>query len=487
MVKPPLRTKSIGFKVSEEEYALLETAAQASGRTLGEWCCKIILASGQEWGIQIRVIGSHPPTRFSEGSVVLRLRFEMLTGNRSYNSDEQMRTDKTPRKRRSVAVLLSGRAQFSPYFGGALVRWTYEVYSRLRDQVEATVFGFPTREKDLYPLRHETSEAWRACAVAAKIPGVRRYEETLWLLALIRRLRQFDVVHIHNRPQWVAALRKMKYEGAIILHLQNDHLGHWSAPALDALAPQLDALVVCSHYLRSTFASKSALLDAKSHVVWNGANLQMFYPPERMREPKTIFFVGQFIPHKGVLQLVQAYERVLDTHPDAKLVIGGATGFGTHKETPYVRQVHEFARSLEKRRNARIHFTGYLDHDKELPSWFQRVTIFSSPSLFQEPFGLVNAEAMACATPVVGSNRGGIPEVLGSPSRVANPENAEEFAATISELLSNPEYCARLGQAGYERCRRLFDWSIISKTWITLLDELGSGISNNSMAHSIGA
>ncbi len=43
MVKPPLRTKSIGFKVSEEEYARLETAAQASGRTLGEWCREAIL------------------------------------------------------------------------------------------------------------------------------------------------------------------------------------------------------------------------------------------------------------------------------------------------------------------------------------------------------------------------------------------------------------------------------------------------------------
>jgi putative transposase len=42
MVKPPLRTKSIGFKVSEEEYAQLETAAQADGRTLGEWCREVI-------------------------------------------------------------------------------------------------------------------------------------------------------------------------------------------------------------------------------------------------------------------------------------------------------------------------------------------------------------------------------------------------------------------------------------------------------------
>ena len=46
MVKPPLRTKSIGFKVSEEEYARLETAAQASGRSLGEWCREVILRGG---------------------------------------------------------------------------------------------------------------------------------------------------------------------------------------------------------------------------------------------------------------------------------------------------------------------------------------------------------------------------------------------------------------------------------------------------------
>ena len=48
MVKPPLRRKSIGFKVSEEEYAQLEMAAQAGGSTLGEWCRKVVLASASE-------------------------------------------------------------------------------------------------------------------------------------------------------------------------------------------------------------------------------------------------------------------------------------------------------------------------------------------------------------------------------------------------------------------------------------------------------
>ena len=48
MVKPPLRRKSIGFKVSEEEYARLEMAAQTSGRTLGEWCREVVLASASD-------------------------------------------------------------------------------------------------------------------------------------------------------------------------------------------------------------------------------------------------------------------------------------------------------------------------------------------------------------------------------------------------------------------------------------------------------
>ena len=373
-------------------------------------------------------------------------------------------------RRPSVAVLLSGREQFSRYFGGAVARWTYEIYSCLHDRLDVTVFGFPTAREDLYPLRHETSEAWRACNLVARIPVARRYEETLWLRALLRRFRRFEVVHIHNRPQWVEALRRMGYGGLIILHLHNDHLGHWPGPALDALAPSLDAIVTCSDYLRSTFAAKSRLLNDKAYVILNGANLQLFYPREEVREPKTIFFVGRFDSEKGVLQLLQAYEKLLDTHPDAKLVIGGTTNFGTHHETPYVRQVRELADSLNKNKQAQIYFTGYLDHDKDLPLWFQKASVFACPSLFQEPFGLVNAEAMACATPVVGSNRGGIPQVLGDAGRQVDPENANEFAAALSDLLARPEYCRQLGQAGYERCRKLYDWRVVAESWMTLLD-----------------
>jgi glycosyltransferase involved in cell wall biosynthesis len=134
--------------------------------------------------------------------------------------------------------------------------------------------------------------------------------------------------------------------------------------------------------------------------------------------------------------------------------------------------VRELANSVVQGCKGRIHFTGYIHHDRDLPSWFQRATIFASPSLFQEPFGLVNAEAMACATPVVGANRGGIPEVLGSAGQLVDPEDIENFAATLSALLAQPAERKQLGAAAYDRCGKMFDWRLIADSWAVLLEEV---------------
>jgi spore coat protein SA len=365
--------------------------------------------------------------------------------------------------------MLSGREKFSEYFGGALARWTFEVYSRLDTSVDATVFGFPTAPADLYPLSHATSSAWRLCDFVSRIPLARRYEDGLWLRSLVSRLHNFDLIHIHNRPQWVKALRDLGYSGAIVLHLQNDHLGHWTGPMLEELAAHLNLVAVCSEYLRNTFAGKSPALAAKARVVHNGVNPTLFFPREAVRQPKTIFFVGRVHPEKGVLQLVQAHARLLKIHPDAKLVIGGSTGFGSHVPNPYVREVEALAASTLKSHPGSVQFTGYLQHDRDLPGWFQKAAVFACPSIFQEPFGLVNCEAMACATPVVGSQRGGIPEVLGNTGVLIDPENIASFADAMAVLLSDPACRTELGRRAHQRCREMFDWQEIARRWNSLL------------------
>jgi len=371
-------------------------------------------------------------------------------------------------------VLLSSGEQFSAFYGGALARWTYEVYRCLTERVQVQVFGFPTAPADRYPMDHATSAAWCVCRVMQRVPLLRRYEEEVWLRALLGRVRRVDVIHIHNRPQWIPLLRRLGYRGALLLHLQNDHLGHWTAAMLDELAPQLDGVAVCSGYLRDTFVPKSTALAAKTRVIFNGVDPQVFYPREEMRESKTIFFVGRFDREKGVLELVQAFGRVLEDHPDAKLVIGGTTGFGTHEETPYVREVRNEVLRMESGHTGCVQFPGYIHHDKELPSYFQRATIFTSPSLFQEPFGLVNAEAMACGTAVVGSSRGGIPEVLGDAGVLIDPEDSIGFAAALMHVLAHPELRAEMGRAGVNRARETFDWKVIAEDWAALLDDLSA-------------
>jgi len=306
----------------------------------------------------------------------------------------------------------------------------------------------------------------------SRVPVLRRWEEHVWLWSLMGRIREFDLVHIHNRPQWAPMLRRMGYKGRIIVHLQNDHLGHWTPQMLDSLAPELDAVVVCSTYIGQQFCPKSAAIAAKTKLVFNGVNTELFYPREELREPKTIFFVGSFIPQKGVLQLVRAYEQTLGAHPDAKLVIGGSVTFGVERETPYIREVRELAETIKRKHGTEIQFTGSLHHDRELPAWFQRATIFSCPSLFHEPFGLVNAEAMACATPVVGTNRGGVPEVVNGGGITVDPENCQQFAAELSRLLCSPELCRRMGVEGLERSRNVFNWRVIAQEWKALLQSM---------------
>ena len=136
--------------------------------------------------------------------------------------------------------------------------------------------------------------------------------------------------------------------------------------------------------------------------------------------------------------MVRAFACVLEVHRDAKPVIGGAWGFGTHEETPYVSEVRDEVLRLESGHTNCGQLPGYIHHDKELPSYFQRATIFTSPSLFQEPFGLVNAEAMPCGTAVVGSSRGGIPEVLGD-AEFDRSRGLYRFAAASMHVPAHPE------------------------------------------------
>jgi alpha-maltose-1-phosphate synthase len=114
-------------------------------------------------------------------------------------------------------------------------------------------------------------------------------------------------------------------------------------------------------------------------------------------------------------------------------------------------------------------------------------TVFVCPSIY-EPFGLVNVEAMACATPVVASAVGGIPEIVvegetgnlvgftpgddpfGSPADP--PAFAAALADRINALLADPDAAREMGRAARHRVESEFAWPAIAERTAALYRSL---------------
>lgn len=368
-----------------------------------------------------------------------------------------------------VAVLLSSGELFSPYYGGSVARWTYEVYRRTPAHVHPAIFGVPTDSEQRYALPFRTTSLWWLAKVFEHVPFARRYHENVWLATLMPQIRHFDVIHVQNRVNWPPILRHLGFRGKIVLHLHNGHLTHWTGPTLDKLAPFVDRTITCSNFIAEGFTGRSQAIARTTETIHNGVDINLFTPPKDPRQPKTVFFVGRIDDTKGVLPLVQAFEIVLARHPDAELIIGGSSGIAHHEETEYVRSISKLADRLKSERGARIHFPGYIDHDKELPRYFQQATVCVVPSVWGEAFGMVNCEAMGCGIPVIGSGRGAIPEVLGDCGIIVADPEPIPLAEAICRLLESPELQRSYSDRGRRRAVQLFDWNKIATQWTAML------------------
>ncbi len=118
---------------------------------------------------------------------------------------------------------------------------------------------------------------------------------------------------------------------------------------------------------------------------------------------------------------------------------------------------------------------------------YSNAAAFVCPSIY-EPFGIINLEAMACGTPVVASNVGGIKEVVihgetgflvsldqmkESPFEAMNPERfSRDLAGRVNELMGDPAKRKAFGAAGRRRVEEKFGWSAIARQTADLYETL---------------
>jgi len=117
----------------------------------------------------------------------------------------------------------------------------------------------------------------------------------------------------------------------------------------------------------------------------------------------------------------------------------------------------------------RVHFPGFVD-DADLPALYSAADLFAYVSLY-EGFGLPLLEAMACGTPVIGSNTSSLPEVIGDVGLQVDPRNVDDITNALLQMIEQPALRERSIGLGLERAK-LFTWEKAACELLTIYDQV---------------
>ncbi|MGP4031957.1 glycogen synthase [Pseudarthrobacter sp. 1C304] len=380
--------------------------------------------------------------------------------------------------------------EFPPeIYGGAGVH-VAELSRVLAQHVDLQVRAFGAPRKPGYHGASVTSYA-----VPEDLAGANAAVQTLGVdLRIVPDIAGADLVHSHTWYANMAGHIASLLHG--IPHVLSAHslepLRPWKAEQLGggyALSSWVEktayeaaaAIIAVSEGMRQDILRSYPEVDpAKVKVVHNGIDVSLWNRDEGddvVRglgiDPSrpSVVFVGRNTRQKGVPYLLRAAAK-LPADVQLVLCLGAADTPELAAETAVLIE------GLQAQRGGVVLVERMLPRN-ELIQVLSHATAFACPSIY-EPLGIVNLEAMACGAAVVASATGGIPEVVqhgetgllvdieqvtdgtGTP---LDPEKfVSEFAAALTEVVSDPERARAMGQAGRRRAEEHFSWESITET-----------------------
>lgn len=213
----------------------------------------------------------------------------------------------------------------------------------------------------------------------------------------------------------------------------------WIKKMTTKILRQAETVIVVGEKLRSTVISEYAVLEERVKLISMGVDTSVFnrQPMTQSREKlglspdeKHILFVGNMIRAKGLKELVEAIGLVQKSEPNSALYL-----LGSQRDTNFI---YELKNVIQEKEIKNIHFL-QPQHQSDLALWMSAADVLALPS-YHEGFGLVALEAMACGTPVVGSDVGGLSYLLNEGAGVlVAPQNVEALAIGITGVLSGEE------------------------------------------------
>ncbi|TVP54483.1 MAG: glycosyltransferase family 1 protein [Gemmatimonadales bacterium] len=217
-----------------------------------------------------------------------------------------------------------------------------------------------------------------------------------------------------------------------------------------------------SDQLRDSFVRDFGIPPDRLCTVHCGPNIELDTPVslERRRpeDPPTVLFVGRDFKRKGGDVLLEAFQAVRQSLPDARMVMVGP--------------------DPRNHRAPGVEFLGYLDRDdpdgrERMDRAYREADVFCLPTRF-EPFGTAFVEAMLHGLPCIGPRAWAVPEIIRPDTTgvLVPPEDPYALARALILLLEDPDRAERLGRAARDRVMEHFTWPRIVETMTTRMSDI---------------
>lgn len=331
-----------------------------------------------------------------------------------------------------------------------------EVFPHLPEFIQA-LYAFQTKQGSHYPLIH--TNGWLSAWSGLQL----RQQSNVQLVHTYHTLGCIEYQACPQRP--AIALTRHQVEQQI---LQQAH-------RVVATSPQEQEA------LRRLMAA-----DGQIEIIPCGADLEHFrsLPKAEARatlgladHTQVVLYVGRFAPHKGVETLIRAFARCYERQGSvgsasvaedrlrlllvgSGQAIGGASPSANQADDPERGRLEALVRSLGIAHITQ--FVGQVSYDR-LPVYYTAADVCVIPSHY-EPFGLVAIEAMACGTPVVASDVGGLKFTVmpGETGLLVPSQDVTAFARGIERVLADADWANQLKQQAAHRVRQTFSWASVA-------------------------
>ena len=264
-----------------------------------------------------------------------------------------------------------------------------------------------------------------------------------------------------------------------IVALTHGHEVWWSkiwpfSWAISEIGKQVDYVTYLGDFTKAALATQ--IKDSSKLIrVAPGIDTKHFSPSDSsdLREKHgldnrpTVISVGRLVHRKGQDRLIEALPKVLESIPDAALVLVG--------EGPYRKQLDALVKKYDL--SEHVFFIGRINF-AELPNYICMGDVFAMPSrsrlfgLEVEGLGIVYLEASSCGLPVIGGASGGAPDAVldGDTGYVVDGNDLNAISTQIVKLLSDAKLRQKMGERGRDWAIEFWRWEIWSEEFNKALD-----------------